>query len=117
MFTILKYKMSTIDHGIYIKVFTDETVYYFTVPTDDFINTTNNKTALTEPTRVFEEYFEMKLQEVSVLKYLNFRNCQSTFDISINQTDHTRELVNKRFPTGKFRKVDTLFWTDSAYKN
>ena len=26
------------------------------------------------------------------------------------------ELVNEWFPTGKFRKFDTLFWTDSSYE-
>ena len=26
------------------------------------------------------------------------------------------EIVNKFFPTRKFRKVDTTFWTESAYK-
>ena len=41
--TIIKYKKSTIDHAIYIKVFTDGTVFYLTVSTNDVINTTNNK--------------------------------------------------------------------------
>ena len=26
------------------------------------------------------------------------------------------ELVNERFPTGKFRNVDTMFWIDHAYE-
>ena len=26
------------------------------------------------------------------------------------------ELVNEWFPTGKFRNVDTTFWTDSSYE-
>ena len=42
--TILKYKKIKIDHDIYIKVFSDKTVYYLTVSTDDGINTTNNET-------------------------------------------------------------------------
>ena len=50
---ILNYKRITIDHDIYIKVFTDGTVSYITVYTDDFINTTNNETEFPEPTRVF----------------------------------------------------------------
>ena len=58
MVTILKYNKST------IKVFSDGTVSYCTVSTDDVLNTTNNETALTELTRVFEEHFEMKVQEV-----------------------------------------------------
>ena len=40
--TIIKYKKIKIDHAIYIKVFTDVTVYYLTVSTDDVINTNNN---------------------------------------------------------------------------
>ena len=33
--TILEYKKIIIDHAIYIKVFTDDTVSYLTVSTDD----------------------------------------------------------------------------------
>ena len=40
--TILEYKKSTIYHAIYIKVFSDVTVSYLTVFTDDVLNTTNN---------------------------------------------------------------------------
>ena len=42
--TIIKYKRSKIDHAIYINVFTDETVSYPTVSTNDVINTSNNET-------------------------------------------------------------------------
>ena len=55
--TILEYKKSTIDHAIYIKVFDDGTVSYLTVYTDDVLNTTNNKNAFPELTRVFKEHF------------------------------------------------------------
>ena len=57
----------------------------------------------------------MKVQEVSVFKYLKFRIFQSTIGFSVDQTDHIIELVNEWFSTGKFRKVDTPFRTDSAY--
>ena len=73
MLIIIKYNKRTIDHAIYIKLFTDGTVPYLTVSTDDFLNTTNNYKSFTELTRVFEENFETKLQEGSVLKYLNLR--------------------------------------------
>ena len=59
---MFKYQKSKIDHAIYIKVFSDGTFYYVTVPTDDVINTTNNETAITELRRVFEEIFEIKTQ-------------------------------------------------------
>ena len=68
MVTILKYKKSTIDHYIYIKVFTDGTVSYLTVYTDDVLSTTNNEKSFPELTRVLKEHFEIKVQEVSVLK-------------------------------------------------
>ena len=116
MVTIIEYKKSTIDHAIYIKVFDDGTVSYITVSTDDARNTTNNENAFPELTRVFKEHFEMKVQEGSVLKYFNFRICQSPLGFSIDQTDHIMELVNEWFPTGKFRNVDTRFWTDSSYE-
>ena len=57
----------------------------------------------------------MKLQEGSVLKYLNFGICQSPIGLSVDQTDHIMELVNEWFPTVKLRKVDTHFSTDSSY--
>ena len=54
---IIKYKKSTIDHVIYIKVFSYVTESYLTVSTDYFINTTTNETSFPELTRVFEEDF------------------------------------------------------------
>ena len=42
--TVIKYEKITIIHAIYINFFTDGTVSYLTVSTDDFINTTNNET-------------------------------------------------------------------------
>ena len=69
-----------------------------TVPTDGAIDTTNNETAFPELTRVFNEHFEMKLQEGSVLEYLNFRIFQSPLGFSVDQTDHIMELVNEWFP-------------------
>ena len=92
--TIIKHKKNTIDHSIYIKLFTDVTVYYLTVSTDNFINTTNNETLFPELTRVFKEKFEMKLQKGSVLKYLHFRVCQSPLGFSVDNIDHIMELVN-----------------------
>ena len=46
--TILEYKKSKMYHDIYIKFFTDGTVSYIKVSTDDFLNTTNNETAFPE---------------------------------------------------------------------
>ena len=91
--TIIKYKKSIIDHDIYINFFIDGTVSYLTVYTY-VLNNTNNKTAFPELTRVFTEHFEMKLQEGSVLRYLNFLLFQSPIGFSIDQTDHIMELVN-----------------------
>ena len=69
-------------------------VSYLTVSTDDVLNTTNNENAFPELTRVFKEHFDMIVQEVSVLKYLNFRIFQSPLGFSIDLTDHTMEIVN-----------------------
>ena len=40
--TTIKYKKITIDHAIYIKIFSDVTVSYPTVSTNDVIDTTDN---------------------------------------------------------------------------
>ena len=111
----IKYKKSTIDNDIYTKVLSDVTLPYLKVYTDNDLNTTNNETEFPELTIVFEERFEMRFQEGYVLKYLIFRICQSPIRISIDQTDYIMDLVNKWFPTGKFRKVDTTFRTDSTF--
>ena len=116
MVTIIEYKKSTIDHDIYIKVFGDGIVSYLIVSTDDVLNTTNNENSFPELKIVFKEHFEMKVQEGSVLKYLNFRICQFPLGFIIDQTYHIMELVNEWFPTGKFRNVDTPFRTDSSYE-
>ena len=107
--TILEYKNSTIDHAIYIKVFDDGTVSYLTVSTDDVLNTTNNENAFPELTRVSKEHFEMKVQEVSVLKYLNFRIFQSPLGFSIYQTYHIMELVNEWFPLESLEMLIHIF--------
>ena len=52
--TIHKYKNITIDHTVYIKVFTDGTFSYITVSTDYVLNTTNNENTFTEIIRVFK---------------------------------------------------------------
>ena len=69
----MKYKKRNFDHAIYIKVLYDVTVSYVIVYTDDVLNTTNNETEFAELRIIFEEYFEIKVQERYVLKYLNFR--------------------------------------------
>ena len=61
--TIIKFNKSTIYHDIYIKVLYDGTVSYYTVCTDDALNTTNTETAFPELTNIFEEHFEMTVQE------------------------------------------------------
>ena len=91
--TMIEYKKITIYLPIYIKVFYDGTVYYLVVSTDYFLNTTNNDTEFPQLRRVFEEDFEIKSQEGSVLKYLNYRMFQSPIGSSVNQTDLIMELV------------------------
>ena len=54
MVTTIKYKISTIDHEIYIKLFSDRTVYYLTFFTGDVLNTTNNERSFPELTRVLK---------------------------------------------------------------
>ena len=87
-----------------------------TFSTYDILSTTNNETSFTELRIFVEEAFEIKLQERSVLKYLNLRIFQSYLGFSVDQTDHTMELVNEWLPTGKFRKVNTPFSTDHIYE-
>ena len=73
--TIQKYKKRKFYNIIYIKVFSDENVSYLTVSNDGVLNTTNNETEFSELRSVFEEAFEIKSQEGSVLRYINFRIC------------------------------------------
>ena len=116
MVTILKYKENVTYYSIYINCVSDGTVYYLTVSTDDIVDTTNNEIAFPELRRVFEEDFEIKFQEGSVLKYLNFIIYQSPLGFGVDQTDHIMELVNEWLPNGKFRQVDTNFRIDSSYE-
>ena len=60
MVTILKYNKNTIDHSVYIKVFSDVKASYIIFSTDYILKTTNNETAFTELTRVFEEALRLK---------------------------------------------------------
>ena len=94
MVTILKYKKGTIDHDIYIKVFSEGIVSYITVSTDDVLNTNNKEIAFNKLTRVFEEHFEIKVQEEFILRYKHFRIFQYPIGFSVDQTNHIMELVN-----------------------
>ena len=64
----------------------------------------------------FKEHFEIKVQGGSILNYPTLRISNSPLGLSVDQTDHITELVNKWFQTGKFRKVDTPLRTDSTYE-
>ena len=94
MVKIINDKKSRIDHVIYIKVFSDGTVYYLIVSIDDFLKTTNNETASPELAIFFEEQLDMTFQEGSILKYLNLRIFQYTLDFSVYHTDHIMEIIN-----------------------
>ena len=52
---MIKYNENTIEHSVYIKVFTDVTVSYITVSTDDVLDTTNKETEFPELRSVFEK--------------------------------------------------------------
>ena len=71
-------------HTIYIKVFSDGTVSYLKVSTNNILNTINNETSFIELTRGFEEHFEMKLREGYVLKYINFQICQFPLGFTVD---------------------------------
>ena len=57
---ILKYKKITIYHAVYIKVFSDGTVSYLKVSTDDIISNTYNEAQFTELTRVLKQLLRWK---------------------------------------------------------
>ena len=72
MITVLKYKITTIYHDIYIKIFSDGTISYLKVSTDGSLNTNNNDIDFHELRKVFQESFEIRIQERTFLKYLGF---------------------------------------------
>ena len=106
VFIITKYNIITIYHAISNLV----------ISTDYDINDTNKDTYFPELRRVSEEYFEIKFQEVFVLKYLIFWIFQSPIGFIIYQTNHIMEILNEWFPTGNILKVYTPFWKDSTYE-
>ena len=83
---------------------------------DDVLKTTTNETVFPELRKVFEKYFEIKFQEGSIIKYLDFRVCRSPLGFSIDHTVHIIDLLNEWFPTGNFRNVDTPFQKYSMYE-
>ena len=68
------------------------------------MNNSNNQTEFSELRNVFEEKIEIKVQKVSLLKNMDFWISQYPLELSIDQTDHIMDLVNKQFPTGSFYK-------------
>ena len=67
---------------------------YLTFSIDDFLNTNNNETVFLEIRRYFEEVFDIKVQEESIPKHLNFRIFQCPLGFSVDQTDKIMELVS-----------------------
>ena len=78
---MIKYKKITIDYAIYIKVFSDGTLPYLMVYTDNVVNTNNNKKTFTQLRRVENKN---KVQDGYVLKYLNVHTCQSLLGFSVD---------------------------------
>ena len=68
MVTVIYYNKSTTNNDIYIKAFSDGTVSYLTISTDDVLNSTNNETVFTELINILEEYFDIKIKEGSILE-------------------------------------------------
>ena len=65
---------------------------------------------------MFQEAFEIRNQEISVLIHLDFMIYQSTLGLIIDYTDKIMELVKEWFPNGKFIKVDTHFWMEYTHE-
>ena len=91
-------------------------VYFFTVSTDDLINNTNNDSAFTETKKIFEEAFEIKIQEGSVIRYLKIRIYLSPLGVSIYQTYNIMDLVNGWLLYGEFINLDTPYQEDYTYE-
>ena len=94
LFAMLKYKKIKIYRAIYIKVFPDGTVSCLTVSNGDVLNDNNNETEFPKLRIFYEEVFEIKVQDISILKYMVFRISQYPPGFSIDQTDHIMELVD-----------------------
>ena len=90
--TIIKYKRIQIDPDICTNVLYDVTVSYLKISSGYIINTTNNETEFTELRRVLEEYFETKVQQGSLIKYLNSRVFQSPLGFIVEQTYQIMEF-------------------------
>ena len=68
------------------------------VSTYDVLNNTNNTKEFPELRKVFEESFEIKVQERSVLKYLNYYISRYPLGFGIYQTGRIMDLLNEWFP-------------------
>ena len=88
---------------------------YLAVSIGDVLNTTNSETDFLRK-QILKEHFEIKVQEGSVLKYLNFRFFQSFLGFRVDHTDHIMELLTKWFPNGNLIKFDTTFRIDYTYE-
>ena len=70
--TISKYNKSTIDHDIYIKVFSDWPLYYPMVSTDDVLNTINNEKEFPELRIVLKNILILNTNNyMSLIRYIS----------------------------------------------
>ena len=104
VFTVMTYTKITVFIVRKFAVFYDGTISYLTVYTGDVLNNNNNELYCSIIIKLFQETFQIKIQELSVLKYLNFWIFQSPSGFIVDYTIHIIDLVNEWFPTRIFGK-------------
>jgi hypothetical protein len=104
-FLELGMKRSTIDHGIFVWSWQNETCY-LAIETDDILFASTTRAPFLYLKHQLEQMFDLTCNEGHTLHFLNLRIIQSPHDISFDQTQHIQQhILQDYFPTSAHQSI------------
>jgi hypothetical protein len=91
-FIELKMVRSSSDHGIFVWIIHNETLY-LALATDDILVCSTTRQPFLLLKQELEKLFDLTCVEGNILKFLNLRIIQSPSGISFDQTDHIENTI------------------------
>ena len=116
IFATIQLFPTSVDSGIYVMTKNNK-VLILAIQTDDLLIATDDDDLRELVISTLQQAFQVTSQGGTLLKFLNFRIIQSVHGISVDQTPHITELVQKYFPPGMHvQKTDTPLRSDRQYR-
>ena len=105
---------TSVDNGFYILIHKKTQILFLNLATDDLLVATNSASLKQKLFNKLTEAFKVTIQEGTLLHFLNYRIIQSPAGVSLDQTTHILEKVDKYTSPGS-KKVHTPLRTDRQF--